>query len=150
MKLQTRLNCLKWFAILKGQVCCATTRHVLLVIAKGNLIPIQCGQHCWLERDAAYLMSILCDHRKRIKSFSLEWCWSCIDEQIPCRSAMRGSFPLNGTYFQVNEVKSERSEQDIANIVTSSLLLLLVPLVLKTLLLVSKTRSQNIITSAES
>ncbi|KAE8702557.1 Protein ROS1 [Hibiscus syriacus] len=23
---------------------------------------------------------------------------------IPCRSAMRGSFPLNGTYFQVNEV----------------------------------------------
>lgn len=25
--------------------------------------------------------------------------------QIPCRTAMRGSFPLNGTYFQVNEVK---------------------------------------------
>lgn len=25
-------------------------------------------------------------------------------EQIPCRTAMRGSFPLNGTYFQVNEV----------------------------------------------
>ncbi|KAG6765128.1 hypothetical protein POTOM_029145 [Populus tomentosa] len=24
---------------------------------------------------------------------------------IPCRTAMRGSFPLNGTYFQVNEVK---------------------------------------------
>jgi len=24
--------------------------------------------------------------------------------QIPCRTAMRGSFPLNGTYFQVNEV----------------------------------------------
>ncbi|KAG7028076.1 Transcriptional activator DEMETER, partial [Cucurbita argyrosperma subsp. argyrosperma] len=23
---------------------------------------------------------------------------------IPCRTAMRGSFPLNGTYFQVNEV----------------------------------------------
>lgn len=26
-------------------------------------------------------------------------------EQIPCRTAMRGSFPLNGTYFQVNEVR---------------------------------------------
>ena len=25
-------------------------------------------------------------------------------EQVPCRTAMRGSFPLNGTYFQVNEV----------------------------------------------
>jgi len=25
-------------------------------------------------------------------------------EQIPCRTAMKGSFPLNGTYFQVNEV----------------------------------------------
>lgn len=24
--------------------------------------------------------------------------------QIPCRTANRGSFPLNGTYFQVNEV----------------------------------------------
>uniref|UniRef100_A0A453KIP0 Uncharacterized protein n=1 Tax=Aegilops tauschii subsp. strangulata TaxID=200361 RepID=A0A453KIP0_AEGTS len=23
---------------------------------------------------------------------------------VPCRTAMRGSFPLNGTYFQVNEV----------------------------------------------
>ncbi|KAL9266050.1 Transcriptional activator DEMETER-like protein [Drosera capensis] len=26
---------------------------------------------------------------------------------IPCRTAMRGSFPLNGTYFQVNEVFAE-------------------------------------------
>jgi len=26
-------------------------------------------------------------------------------QQIPCQTAMRGSFPLNGTYFQVNEVK---------------------------------------------
>ncbi|MBO0170532.1 hypothetical protein J0680_24820 [Vibrio parahaemolyticus] len=25
--------------------------------------------------------------------------------QIPCRTAMRGSVPLNGTYFQVNEVR---------------------------------------------
>jgi hypothetical protein len=23
---------------------------------------------------------------------------------VPCRTAMQGSFPLNGTYFQVNEV----------------------------------------------
>ncbi|GJN14555.1 hypothetical protein PR202_gb01397 [Eleusine coracana subsp. coracana] len=27
-------------------------------------------------------------------------------QQVPCRTAMRGSFPLNGTYFQVNEVLS--------------------------------------------
>ncbi|RHN58014.1 putative demeter, domain-containing protein [Medicago truncatula] len=25
-------------------------------------------------------------------------------KQIPCRTAMRARFPLNGTYFQVNEV----------------------------------------------
>ncbi|KAH7429025.1 hypothetical protein KP509_09G027800 [Ceratopteris richardii] len=28
---------------------------------------------------------------------------------IPCRTAMRGSFPLNGTYFQVNEVFADHS-----------------------------------------
>ncbi|KAK1301233.1 Transcriptional activator DEMETER [Acorus calamus] len=45
-----------------------------------------------------------------------ETCFSCKSIQeanshtvrgtllIPCRTAMRGSFPLNGTYFQVNEV----------------------------------------------
>ncbi|KAL8152907.1 hypothetical protein V2J09_010667 [Rumex salicifolius] len=27
---------------------------------------------------------------------------------IPCRTAMRGSFPLNGTYFQVNEVFADQ------------------------------------------
>lgn len=30
-------------------------------------------------------------------------------EQIPCRTANRGSFPLNGTYFQVNEVSKNIS-----------------------------------------
>ena len=25
-------------------------------------------------------------------------------EQVPCRTGMKGTFPLNGTYFQVNEV----------------------------------------------
>ncbi|EOA28463.1 hypothetical protein CARUB_v10024677mg [Capsella rubella] len=28
---------------------------------------------------------------------------------IPCRTAMRGSFPLNGTYFQVNEVFADHA-----------------------------------------
>lgn len=28
---------------------------------------------------------------------------------IPCRTAMRGSFPLNGTYFQVNEVFADHT-----------------------------------------
>ncbi|KAI3924159.1 hypothetical protein MKX01_029694 [Papaver californicum] len=43
-------------------------------------------------------------------------CWSCNNARekesqivrgtllVPCRTAMKGSFPLNGTYFQVNEV----------------------------------------------
>uniref|UniRef100_A0A0E0DS70 Demeter RRM-fold domain-containing protein n=2 Tax=Oryza meridionalis TaxID=40149 RepID=A0A0E0DS70_9ORYZ len=30
-------------------------------------------------------------------------------QQVPCRTAMRGSFPLNGTYFQVNEVFADHS-----------------------------------------
>uniref|UniRef100_A0A0D9WH42 Demeter RRM-fold domain-containing protein n=1 Tax=Leersia perrieri TaxID=77586 RepID=A0A0D9WH42_9ORYZ len=47
---------------------------------------------------------------------SNEMCHNCVSERenqyryvrgtvlVPCRTAMRGSFPLNGTYFQVNEV----------------------------------------------
>ncbi|XP_048326250.2 transcriptional activator DEMETER isoform X1 [Ziziphus jujuba] len=31
---------------------------------------------------------------------------------IPCRTAMRGSFPLNGTYFQVNEVFADHDSSD--------------------------------------
>uniref|UniRef100_A0A0E0PN78 HhH-GPD domain-containing protein n=1 Tax=Oryza rufipogon TaxID=4529 RepID=A0A0E0PN78_ORYRU len=31
------------------------------------------------------------------------------DKSVPCRTAMRGSFPLNGTYFQVNEVFADHS-----------------------------------------
>ncbi|GAB2277913.1 hypothetical protein Dimus_012611 [Dionaea muscipula] len=30
---------------------------------------------------------------------------------IPCRTAMRGSFPLNGTYFQVNEGYHQRKSK---------------------------------------
>ncbi|KAL6211493.1 hypothetical protein ACLB2K_016718 [Fragaria x ananassa] len=33
---------------------------------------------------------------------------------IPCRTAMRGSFPLNGTYFQVNEARFTISHAPIA------------------------------------
>lgn len=36
--------------------------------------------------------------------------------QIPCRTAMRGSFPLNGTYFQVNEVRYNKTQTDRWNI----------------------------------
>ncbi|KAL5202081.1 hypothetical protein ABZP36_013033 [Zizania latifolia] len=47
---------------------------------------------------------------------SNQMCHNCVSERefqsryvrgtilVPCRTAMRGSFPLNGTYFQVNEV----------------------------------------------
>jgi hypothetical protein len=28
-------------------------------------------------------------------------------KQVPCRTAMKGCFPLNGTYFQVNEVNED-------------------------------------------
>ncbi|KAK9280199.1 hypothetical protein L1049_013886 [Liquidambar formosana] len=39
---------------------------------------------------------------------------------IPCRTAMRGSFPLNGTYFQVNEVfADEESSQNPINVPTA-------------------------------
>lgn len=39
------------------------------------------------------------------------WNWWWLSHwQIPCRTAMRGSFPLNGTYFQVNEVRSQDND----------------------------------------
>ncbi|RAL51684.1 hypothetical protein DM860_010402 [Cuscuta australis] len=58
----------------------------------------------------------LCDSQDLGKLCHEETCFACnsIREAqsqtvrgtilIPCRTAMRGSFPLNGTYFQVNEV----------------------------------------------
>ncbi|KAJ6325565.1 hypothetical protein OIU76_012609 [Salix suchowensis] len=57
-----------------------------------------------------------CKSRETNKSCNDKTCFSCnsireADSQtvrgtllIPCRTAMRGSFPLNGTYFQVNEM----------------------------------------------
>ncbi|KZV14945.1 Repressor of protein 1 isoform 1 [Dorcoceras hygrometricum] len=59
-----------------------------------------------------------CSSRDSKKLCTEETCSSCnsireADSQtvrgtllIPCRTAMRGSFPLNGTYFQVNEPQS--------------------------------------------
>ncbi|XP_073126216.1 transcriptional activator DEMETER [Henckelia pumila] len=41
---------------------------------------------------------------------------------IPCRTAMRGSFPLNGTYFQVNEVFADHESSMNPIIVPRSLL----------------------------
>ncbi|KAL4354289.1 hypothetical protein GQ457_06G009770 [Hibiscus cannabinus] len=58
----------------------------------------------------------MCSSQEHGKLCDEETCFSCnsIREAqsqivrgtllIPCRTAMRGSFPLNGTYFQVNEV----------------------------------------------
>ncbi|XP_073317161.1 DNA glycosylase/AP lyase ROS1-like isoform X2 [Primulina huaijiensis] len=60
-----------------------------------------------------------CSFRDSKKLCTEETCSSCnsireADSQtvrgtllVPCRTAMRGSFPLNGTYFQVNEVFSD-------------------------------------------
>ncbi|XP_019191647.1 PREDICTED: transcriptional activator DEMETER-like isoform X2 [Ipomoea nil] len=57
-----------------------------------------------------------CDYQASGRLCNENTCYSCnnvreADSQtirgtllIPCRTAMRGSFPLNGTYFQVNEV----------------------------------------------
>ncbi|CAI9759799.1 unnamed protein product [Fraxinus pennsylvanica] len=57
-----------------------------------------------------------CNHQESGGLCDKKMCFSCNsirEEQtqtvrgtllIPCRTAMRGSFPLNGTYFQVNEV----------------------------------------------
>lgn len=59
------------------------------------------------KRCSSQELGKLCDDKE---------CFSCNSEReansqtvrgtllIPCRTAMRGSFPLNGTYFQVNEV----------------------------------------------
>ncbi|XP_002986643.2 protein ROS1 [Selaginella moellendorffii] len=41
---------------------------------------------------------------------------------IPCRTAMRGSFPLNGTYFQVNEVFADSETGNFPLNVSRSLL----------------------------
>ncbi|KAI8524244.1 hypothetical protein RHMOL_Rhmol13G0135300 [Rhododendron molle] len=58
----------------------------------------------------------LCDSSQESHLCNRDTCSSCNDAQdqnvqtvygtilIPCRTATRGSFPLNGTYFQVNEV----------------------------------------------
>ncbi|XP_042017381.1 DNA glycosylase/AP lyase ROS1-like isoform X2 [Salvia splendens] len=41
---------------------------------------------------------------------------------IPCRTAMRGSFPLNGTYFQVNEVfADDKTSKDPIHVPRSSI-----------------------------
>ncbi|KAL6600329.1 hypothetical protein ACP70R_045129 [Stipagrostis hirtigluma subsp. patula] len=57
-----------------------------------------------------------CDSQESGKLCESATCFSCNSRReaqaqtvrgtilIPCRTAMRGSFPLNGTYFQVNEV----------------------------------------------
>ncbi|XP_039021761.1 transcriptional activator DEMETER-like [Hibiscus syriacus] len=57
-----------------------------------------------------------CGYQEQGRLCSEKTCFSCNSVReanaetvrgtilIPCRSAMRGSFPLNGTYFQVNEV----------------------------------------------
>ncbi|KAG2618945.1 hypothetical protein PVAP13_3NG140705 [Panicum virgatum] len=62
-----------------------------------------------------------CDPQMEGSLCNNEMCHSCTDEQenqsryvrgtilVPCRTAMRGSFPLNGTYFQVNEVFADHS-----------------------------------------
>lgn len=42
--------------------------------------------------------------------------WIYFSWQIPCRTAMRGSFPLNGTYFQVNEVNTTNFSSTQASI----------------------------------
>ncbi|KAL5976427.1 hypothetical protein ACLOJK_020758 [Asimina triloba] len=59
---------------------------------------------------------ICCDSQESSNLCEQKTCFSCntIREAnshtvrgtllIPCRTAMRGRFPLNGTYFQVNEV----------------------------------------------
>lgn len=47
--------------------------------------------------------AIPCAHvRNHLKQTNIQE----MHKQIPCRTAMRGRFPLNGTYFQVNEVNA--------------------------------------------
>ncbi|KAF8719614.1 hypothetical protein HU200_024355 [Digitaria exilis] len=62
-----------------------------------------------------------CDPQMEGGLCNSKMCYNCTAEQenqsryvrgtilVPCRTAMRGSFPLNGTYFQVNEVFADHS-----------------------------------------
>ncbi|KAM0845026.1 hypothetical protein ACQ4PT_056666 [Festuca glaucescens] len=65
---------------------------------------------------------------------SNEYCQYCVPERehqsqyvrgtilVPCRTAMKGSFPLNGTYFQVNEVFADhKSSHDPIHVVREQL-----------------------------
>ncbi|KAE8679434.1 Protein ROS1 [Hibiscus syriacus] len=73
----------------------------------------------WTPGETAHSFQPLeqsCGTQERGRLCSEKTCFSCNSVReanaetvrgtilIPCRTAMRGSFPLNGTYFQVNEV----------------------------------------------
>ncbi|XP_057953863.1 protein ROS1A-like [Malania oleifera] len=73
----------------------------------------------WIPGEAANLSTEpnkRCDCQGSAESCYKKTCAQCNNSQeqnsitvqgtilMPCRTAMRGSFPLNGTYFQVNEV----------------------------------------------
>lgn len=52
----------------------------------------------------SFYLEFITMNSRRLFSFYIPLSLSLAKLQIPCRTAMRGSFPLNGTYFQVNEV----------------------------------------------
>jgi hypothetical protein len=65
-------------------------KNVVSELVNTNRVVIVLLIHCWSDKLHVLLQSPL------MTSY-----WT---QQVPCRTAMKGSFPLNGTYFQVNEV----------------------------------------------
>lgn len=73
-----------------------------------KLCEIKTCSYCWTRREQSsnifrgtILVSKIYNCFFYIVDLKLTWINAI--EQIPCRTAMRSGFPLNGTYFQTNE-----------------------------------------------
>ncbi|KAK9061325.1 hypothetical protein SSX86_018505 [Deinandra increscens subsp. villosa] len=63
--------------------------------------------HCLAQRSGQLCDQTTCFSCNSVKEANLQVVRGTI--LIPCRTAMRGSFPLNGTYFQVNEMFADHA-----------------------------------------
>ncbi|CAM0955289.1 unnamed protein product [Alopecurus aequalis] len=91
----------------------------------------------WMQDDIKEMSKApkpCCDSRTEAGFCDNQHCQYCVSERenqstyvrgtilVPCRTAMKGSFPLNGTYFQVNEVFADhKSSHDPIHVVREQL-----------------------------
>ncbi|KAF8039695.1 hypothetical protein BT93_B2032 [Corymbia citriodora subsp. variegata] len=79
------------------------SKYLLVIWTPGEMASVQPPEHGCNFQEFGTLCNekscILCNSIKEANSQTVRGTFL-----IPCRTAMRGSFPLNGTYFQVNEV----------------------------------------------